>query len=360
MDKIIKKVLDTLEKNNYKAYLVGGYVRDYLLGIKSLDVDICTDALPKDLLLLFPVNNNSNNYGGFNIQIKNYNIDITTFRKELKYENRKPTEIVYIANLEEDIKRRDFTINAICMDKNEKIIDLVNGVDDLNSRTIKMVGDIYSKLVDDPLRILRAIRFATVLDFKIDEQLEKCIKENYFLVKNLSKMRLKSEIDKILLHKNFQKGFDLLKEYKILDLLDISYDEIHYVNDICGMCAQIKFPSDWSFTKQEIRNIINIRQILTAGVINNHTLYKYGLYNNLVSADILNINRKVVNKMASKIPLKKESDLKITSEEIMQILNIAPSKKVKEIKKEIINLILDNKLKNNNKVLKEYVNKRKD
>ena len=99
MDKIIKNILKKLEDNNFKAYLVGGYVRDYLLGKNSLDVDICTNALPKDLHEIFPINSNSNNYGGFNLNIKKYNIDITTFRKELSYNNRRPTEIVYIDSL---------------------------------------------------------------------------------------------------------------------------------------------------------------------------------------------------------------------------------------------------------------------
>jgi len=126
MDKIIKNVLKKIEDAGFEAYLVGGFVRDYLLGIKSLDVDICTNALPKDLHQMFPSNSNSNTYGGFNLKIKNYNIDITTYRKELKYDKRKPTEIVYIDKLEDDIVRRDFTINSVCMNKEEKIIAFIS------------------------------------------------------------------------------------------------------------------------------------------------------------------------------------------------------------------------------------------
>ena len=358
MDKLIKKILLKIEDAGYQAYLVGGYVRDYLLGIKTFDVDICTNALPKDLHKIFPNNFNSNSYGGFNLKIKNYNIDITTFRKELKYDKRKPTEVLYINDLKQDILRRDFTINCVCMDKNEKIIDLVNGIDDIRSKKIKMLGNIKERLEEDPLRILRAIRFSCVLDFELDSSLKENILESSNLVNTLSDVRIKSELNKILLSKNYEKGLMLLDEFGILKLLDISYEKIFYVNDLCGMWAQLKTPKNYAFTKQEITNIINIRQIIERGVIDNKTLYKFGLYNSLVAADILNIDRKKVNRIYNKLPIKSDNDLQISSQEIMNILKIEPSKIIKEIKKDLIELILENKIRNKNSELKKEVSKR--
>ena len=356
MDKIIKNILKTIESHNFKAYLVGGYVRDYLIGIKSYDIDICTNALPKDLHTIFPNNSNNNNYGGFNLKIDKYNIDITTFRKEITYNNRRPIEIEYLNDLESDIKRRDFTINSICMDKDEHIIDLAHGIDDLSNHNIKMLGNIQKRLEEDPLRILRAIRFSSVLNFEIDKDLHKAIVDNYELINNLSKTRIKEELNKILLNKNFKKGLFLLKEYKILDLLNISYNEdIIFVPDLGGMYAQINFSNDFPFTKLELTNIINIRQIIEDGVIDNFVLYKYGLYNSLVASDILNLNKKEITKKYNKLPLKKDSDLNITSKEIISLLKIEPSKVIKEIKNDLINNILDNKLKNKNSILKKYI-----
>ena len=169
MEKNIKKILETLESEGYQAYLVGGYVRDYLLGIASFDVDIATNALPKDIHRIF--NSSKSNYGSVNIKIDKLNVDITTYRKDLNYINRRPSTVKYINNLEEDLKRRDFTINAICMDKNGNIIDPLNGCLDLDKRLIKMIGDVDIKIQEDPLRIMRAIRFACVLDFGIDNEL---------------------------------------------------------------------------------------------------------------------------------------------------------------------------------------------
>ncbi len=359
MNKNIKNILKKIEDNGYKAYLVGGYVRDTLLGKKSYDIDICTNALPVNLHKLFPNNNNSNNYGGFNLKINEYNIDITTFREEIKYENRKPTELIYIDSLEKDILRRDFTINAICMDKNEKIIDLVGGVNDLNNHLIKVIGDVDTKLEEDPLRILRAIRFACVLNFDIDGDLYEGICKYNKLILTLSKDRVKSELNKILMNKNYLKGLKLLKDTNILELLEIDYEDITYVNDICGMWAQLKAPN-FAFTKQENMNIINIRQIINEGVINNFTLFKYGLYNSLVAGKILNIKDSVINKMYNKLPIKSKDDLDINGEEIIDSLNIQPSKKIREVEEELIREILNNKIPNKNKELKKYIINRKE
>ncbi len=360
MDKIIKKILITIENAGYEAYVVGGYVRDYLLGIKSFDVDICTNALPKDLHILFPNNSNSNSYGGFNLKIKKYNIDITTYRKELKYEGRKPTEIDYVKKLEEDIVRRDFTINSICMDKNDKIIDLLNGVEDLNNHRVKMYGNVIEKITEDPLRILRGIRFASILDFELDEELSISFKENYKLISSLSKVRIKEEFNKILLNKNYKKGLLYLKEFNILDLLNISYNEVIYVNDICGMWAQLDFKDNYSFTKQELSNIINIRQIINEGIIDNKVLYKYGLYISLVAGEILSKNPKEIHNMYNKLPIKSDKDLDIKNEEIISILNITPSKIIKDIRNELVELVLSGKIRNKNRELKSYVINRKE
>lgn len=258
MKRIIKNILKTLEDNGYEAYLVGGFIRDKILHIKSFDIDICTNAKPEDLEKLFNIK--VNDYGSLSFKLNKYSIDITTFRKELEYQKRKPIKIEYVDTLEEDIKRRDFTINAICMNSKGKIIDLVNGLDDIHNKTIRIIGDASPKLQEDPLRILRAIRLATILDFKIEDKLFKSIKDNNKLVLTLSPYRKRCELDKILSSKNFKKGLELLKDTGILSLLNISYDNIKYTKNILGMYAQLNIGCDLEFTKEEKRNIININE----------------------------------------------------------------------------------------------------
>ena len=354
MEKNIKKILETLENEGYQAYLVGGYVRDYLLGVTSFDVDIATDALPKDIHRIF--NSIKNNYGSVNIKVDKLNVDITTFRKDLNYVNRRPSKVVYINNLKEDLERRDFTINAICMNKNGKIIDLLNGCKDLNRRTIKMIGSIDVKLKEDPLRIMRAIRFACILDFKIEDELYEKIKEYSYLVGDLSKERIKNELDKILISKNYKYGLELMKDTKISEVLEINYDDINYVDDLLGMWAQVKV-LNIPFTNVEKGNIIKITEVLDFGKIDNEILYKYGLYISRVAGKILNIKTTKISKMYNKLPIKSREDIDITSKEISSIVGVGEviGETYKIIEKEILNYRLKNK---KSEILK-YLEKRK-
>lgn len=354
MDKIVKKILKKLKNNGFQAYIVGGYVRDYLLGKKSYDIDICTDALTKDLHKIFK--GKSNKYGGFNFNIQKYNIDITTFRKELKYDKRKPIELKYIDSLEEDILRRDFTINAICMDKDGNIIDFVNGVNDLNKKVIKMIGKVDAKIKEDPLRILRAVRFASTLDFELENNLKLTIQKNSNLVSSLSSFKILQELEKILKSPNYLKGLNLLKELNLLKYLEFNYDKITYVENIYGMYAQINFSSKYTFTKKDNTNIINIRHIVESDNISNEMLYNYGLDNAIIASKIIKLDEKEVIKKYIKLPIKTMKDLKITNEEILKLTN----KNVKIIKEELIKEILNERLKNNKKEIKKYIINRKD
>ena len=356
MDKIIKNVLNELDRHGFESFLVGGYVRDTLLGIKTFDVDICTSALPKDIHAIFSIC--SNNYGGANLKIDNLNIDITTFREDGTYTNRHPEEVKYITDLKTDLKRRDFTINAICMDKNDKVIDLLDGVDDLNNRVIKMIGNPDDRLKEDPLRILRAIRFATVLDFAIDEKLMLSLKENASLVSTLSGVRIKEELDKILSSPNFKKGLKLLDDLGISKLIDLSYGDVFYTNDLMGMYAQVKV-AKIPFTNNEKSNIIRITEVVKKSVVNYETLFSYGLYINTVAGRILNIDIKKINQMYKKMPIKDRSDIAISGDEIIDILKIKPGKIVSEIYSELITEILSGRLKNKKGDIKKYLLKRK-
>lgn len=351
MDRIIKRVLDLLEDSGFEAYIVGGYVRDRLLGIDSFDVDICTNALPKDIHGLFNIT--PNNYGGSNIKIKKYNIDITTYRKETKYINRHPNEVEYINDLDTDLLRRDFTINALCMDKDDKVIDRLNGIDDLNNQLIKSIGNADKKLKEDPLRILRAIRFATILNFQIDDELKEAIKKNAILVNTLSKDRIKGEISKILMTKNYMKGLKLFDELGISKYIGLEYDDIVYCNDIIGMYAQINI--DLSFTKEEKDFIIKIKQLIKQDSIEVMDVYKYGLYVCTVAGQILNYKKDDIMTMHNNLAIHDKKDIDITGEEIAKCLNIVPSKVIGIIIDDLEKEILINKLNNRKDNLKKFI-----
>lgn len=353
MDKIIKKVLTKIEDNGYEAYVAGGYVRDKIIGRISYDVDIATNALPKDLVKIFGVK--SNNYGSLNLKIAKFNIDITTYRKEIKYEDSKLVKVSYINNLLEDIKRRDFTINTLCMNKDGLIIDSLNVRKDIDKRIVKMVGDPKTRLKDDPLRIMRAIRFATVLNFKLDEDLKKSIILNKEEVKKISKVKLRSELDKILLCNHYKNGLKLIEELELKKVLKLEYNGVIKTTDILGMYSQITKDTSL-FTKREYNIITSLNEIK---FIDEFTLYEKGIYLSLIKGEILGIPKADIYKIYNRMSLREDKPLKINANEIMAILDLKPGRKVKEIKEEIIKQILKNRLKNNNKKIKNYLQGKK-
>ncbi len=353
MNEIAKTILTKLNKQGFQAYIVGGYVRDLLLGHTSNDIDICTNAKLKDLVSLF--SGKMNEYGSLNIKINEFNIDITTFRKENEYKNRKPIDFEYIDDLEQELVRRDFTINTICMDKNGKVLDFFNGIQDLNQGLLRSVGDVSQKLKEDPLRILRAIRFSTVLDFTLDKELVMAIFETRTLLKKLSFFRIKEELSRILLSKNYQKGLDLLKKFDLDSILNISYVNVAFTSDLCGMWAQINFPPSFSFTKNEKNTIRKIREIVEYGSITYEILYTYGLYLSLVAGEILGISNEAIHEMYRNMPIYERKDLQIEYLEIAHLLHLPASKKVKNIEKEVIKEVLLNRVKNSYSDIKKYL-----
>ena len=353
MNKTAKEILTILEQNNHKAYIVGGYVRDFLLGINSTDIDICTNATMKEVVALF--NGEVNEYNSLNLKRKELNIDITTFRIDGTYENRRPTSISYTSLLEKDIERRDFTINTICMNKDETIIDLLNGKKDLKNKIIRVVGNVKTKLIEDPLRILRAIRFATILDFELETELANEIKIQGHLVASLSTYRIKEELSKILTSPNFKKGLQLLKQFELCKNIGISYTNIVYTKDLCGMWAQMKFTIDLPFTKAEKENIVKLREIMDLKIINSEVIYKYGLYLSLIAGEILGIEAESIHEIYANMPIYQRKELSITFQEIIEILEIKPSKKAGEIEEELIQEVINRRIPNEIEKLKDYL-----
>lgn len=361
MKQDIVNVLNEIEKNGFEAYIIGGYVRDKLLGIESYDIDIATSALPKDLIKIFNISSKRTTmYGTMKLLSNKYRFDIATYRKELSYDGRRPDNIEYIKSLKEDILRRDFTINTIAMNKNGDILDYQNGIKDLQNKIIKSVGDANLKLKEDPLRILRALRFSIVLDFKIDDYLLKSIKKNIRLIKTLSSTRIKEELSKILISRNCVEGLEFMKKLGVLKLLNISYKNLVYVDDINGMYAQINLFKDYPFTKEEKNNINIIKNIKDRGKIDNITLFNYGLYHSMVAGQILGYDKEEIALINKNLPIKSKKDLAINFNDIKLILNTDENVLVVNTINDLINNILLNKLKNEKDDLVYYViNQRK-
>ena len=219
-NEILDEINIKLKQINKQAYIVGGAVRDYLLNKKINDIDFVTNALISDLKLLFKGDYSFERLGFCKILINNKYYDISTLRKEIYSNNfRHPEKIIFIDSLEEDSQRRDFTINSLYMD-DYNIYDFHNGIEDLNNKIIRMIGNIDQRIKEDPLRLLRAIRFKIQLNFIIEEELDNFIKTHLYLLEEISRYQINKEIDKM---KNIskEKFIDVCSEYKLNDYLVI-------------------------------------------------------------------------------------------------------------------------------------------
>ena len=352
------EVLKILYDHGYESYVVGGYVRDIILKRKTNDIDICTSATPKEILEIFDdVIVSDMQYGSVVIAYKGYKFDTTTFRKEIKYEdNRKPVKIKYIKDIKKDLLRRDFTINTLCMDKDGNILDILNIRSDIDNKLLKTVGNPRYRIKEDSLRILRCIRFATILDFNIENKTKHFLTKYSYLLKNLSINRKKEELDKIFLSKNKERGRKLLLELNLTNALDLDkLATITMCTDLTGIWCQLEVDNIYPFTKVEKEQKTKLRELLKYDKIDNYLLYKYGLYLCTVYAEIKGISRKKLSTMYSNLPILTRKDINITGEEISIILNKTPGKYIKDILDDIELNILNNNINNDKEEITKYI-----
>lgn len=255
----IQKIVETLHEQ-YEVYYVGGCVRDFLLNREIHDYDAATSASVEEMkkaLSSYKIIETGIAHGTLTIVNQHEHIEITTFRIDQNYlDHRKPEKVLFTRSLHEDLKRRDFTINALACDPDGNLIDEHHGVEDLNNRIIRCIGSASQRFNEDALRILRAIRFAYMLDFQIEKECEKAIFECLPLLEKISIERKVDELFKILMVPNknpamILKKYDLFSYFDILDHDGIVHELESYPCEIdCRIAA---FFDDTSYAIQTLR-----------------------------------------------------------------------------------------------------------
>ena len=221
--KEVKQILEKIEQNKFDGFLVGGCVRDILLNKTPKDWDITTNALPEEIQNIFEDSIYENNFGTVAVKTDSKDktlkiIEITTYRTEGNYtDQRHPDKIEFVTDINEDLSRRDFTINAMAMDKNGKIIDPFNGKEDLENKIIKAVGDPQKRFSEDALRLLRAVRLSVELNFNIEINTEKAILEKSKDIQNIALERIRDEFTKLIMSENASDGIRLLEKTNLLE-----------------------------------------------------------------------------------------------------------------------------------------------
>lgn len=222
--KSIEKTLESLENSGFEAFLVGGCVRDILLGKKPKDWDITTNATPEEIQSVFPDSFYENKFGTVGVKTGDKDktleiVEITPYRLEAEYsDHRHPDSVSFSKNIKDDLSRRDFTINAMALSKGQ-LVDLYKGQEDLSVGILRTVGDPEERFLEDALRIMRAVRFSAELGFTIETDTFKAISELKELLDKVSRERIRDEFVKIIMSDNPMVGIFMLQKLGLLSIV---------------------------------------------------------------------------------------------------------------------------------------------
>lgn len=247
----VTAVIDRLTENGYQAYTVGGCVRDALMGKKPHDYDVCTDCTPDEMVKIFSdfhTIETGLKHGTLTVMSEHMPVEVTTYRSDGEYtDHRRPDSVKFERELSEDLKRRDFTVNAMCYNPDEGLVDLFGGAEDLEKGIIRCVGCASDRFEEDALRIMRALRFASTLDFEIEEQTAAAMREKEHLLSAISAERIFTELKKLLCGKavcRIMLGYKDLMAVIIPELapcIGCEQHNIHHCYDVYGhICHSIE------------------------------------------------------------------------------------------------------------------------
>lgn len=255
-----REVIATLEAAGHEAVFVGGSVRDHLLGKNASDIDIATSALPEEVKEVFSATIDVGiEHGTILVLMNGEPIEVTSYRTDSTYsDHRRPDGVLFVKSLREDLGRRDFTMNAIALTLTGELVDPYGGVSDLRKGLIRAVDNPEERFSEDSLRMLRAVRFSSVLGFGIDYDTYTALTHNAPKIRQVSVERIKSELDKIWTGKHPQKAIDILMETGLASHLPLfPKDAQTLINSVpfanaCEGWASLMLTGD--FTVSEITN----------------------------------------------------------------------------------------------------------
>lgn len=280
----VKYILNELYKNGYEGYIVGGCVRDHLMGKEPHDYDITTSALPEEVKEIFPHTVDTGiQHGTVTVIIDKTGYEITTYRIDGEYkDNRHPEEVIFTDRLSGDLSRRDFTINAIAYNDVKGYVDLFGGIEDIKRRVIRGVGEPAKRFQEDALRMMRAVRFSAQLDFAIEENTLNALKENADLIRNISIERIREEFFKLILSDHNERLDILLNsgmtEHFLPEILNKKFDygKINSLScDIVVRLAYIFYGIEWGNVKKIMKRLRTDNKSMAAvTLISKYTDYK--------------------------------------------------------------------------------------
>ncbi|NQN50586.1 CCA tRNA nucleotidyltransferase [Streptococcus suis] len=381
-------ILEKIKVAGFEAYFVGGSVRDAILGRPIHDVDIATSSYPQETKQIFPRTIDVGiEHGTVLVLEGGKEYEITTFRTEEEYvDYRRPSQVSFVRSLEEDLKRRDFTVNAFALDEEAKIIDLFDGMTDLEKRTLRAVGIPAERFNEDALRIMRGFRFAATLDFEIEPTTFTAMVETAPLLEKISVERSFIEFDKLLMADFWRKGLRAMidsKAYNFLPDLAGKSDELEAMltsltEEFCFskseqawamlfVCLGIEniksFLKKWKTSNDFQRTVIKlveIYQLRQAGPITKQICFKYGkeflyLVEELRQAQGLVTDFAAIDQIDQSLTIHDKHEIVVNGGHLMKTFDLKPGPVLGNLLKEVEFQIVEGQLENEEQAIMTFV-----
>ncbi|WP_207694996.1 tRNA nucleotidyltransferase (CCA-adding enzyme) [Enterococcus sp. DIV0212c] len=383
-------VLKEIQAHGFEAYFVGGSVRDALLNQSIHDVDIATSAYPEEIKQIFPRTIDVGiDHGTVLALVGEEQYEITTFRTESTYQDfRRPDTVTFVRSLKEDLKRRDFTINALAMDVNGEIIDLFDGMSDLNQKIIRAVGDPKERFHEDALRMMRGLRFASQLDFTIEADTLAAIQEFHSLLAKISVERIAVEFIKLLLGKNRKAAlvpfietecYQYCPELRtfgeaLLNFSELPNQQIETESQAWALLLKImqlkdnqirSFMKAWKQSNQTIHDVQQLIYGLDKRLLADWQpldLFNLGLESALSVEKLLfyygqNSKLEEVKERYSRLPIRDRKQLAVTGNDLLAYFNKKPGKWLGDMIETIESAVVNEQIPNNKEKLLSFANK---
>lgn len=379
-------VLKKINEAGYEAYFVGGSVRDLLLKRHIHDVDIATSAYPAEIKQIFEKTIDTGiKHGTVTVLYGGESYEITTFRTESGYQDfRRPDHVTFVQNLSEDLKRRDFTINALAMNVDGNIVDHFDGLGDLDKRLIRAVGKAENRFHEDALRMMRAVRFMSQLQFTLEPETEQAISDNHELLSKISVERIRDEFVKMGIAPDSQKAFQIFldtglseevpgfkgKKENLALYPQLNFSPTTEANLWALMIILLKLPNEkiahfmriWKNSnamERQVADIVSFFDLISSRAPNNYDLYKAGLRTIVSTIDLANILGQPINGRAlvdryEALPIKDSHDLVVDGHFLLKN-GIPAGPRVGLLLEEIKKAVLEGIVSNNEEAITEYI-----
>lgn len=379
-------VLKQINEAGYEAYFVGGSVRDLLLNRHIHDVDIATSAYPMEIKQIFKKTIDTGiKHGTVTVLYEGESYEITTFRTESGYRDfRRPDHVTFVQNLSEDLKRRDFTINALAMDVDGNVIDHFDGLGDLDKHLIRAVGKAENRFHEDALRMMRAVRFMSQLQFTLEPETEQAISDNHELLSKISVERIRDEFVKMGIAPGSQKAFQIFldtglseevpgfkgKKENLALYPQLNFSPTTEANLWALMIILLKLPNEkipsfmrmWKNSnamERQVADIVAFFDLISSRAPNNYDLYQAGLETIASTIDLAHILGQPINGSAlvdgyEALPIKNSHDLVIDGHFLLKN-GIPAGPRVGLLLEEIKKAVLEGVISNNEAAITEFL-----